>query len=161
MLARFKALRTNGTSSVSFCMSGFSRNEKRGNFPSIPDPQDMAKPNFYVMLASEPYYEGDRVVRCDCFLLEDNRKPTEPPALIQFTTAPRLIHGEVPSWKAGQVLRMEPSFLTWRDEVHHSGRCYLQLFIMLSRDDTDEFLAGLIPVNPDLDDLISGEPQRV
>jgi hypothetical protein len=113
------------------------------------------------MLASEPYCEAERVIRCDCFLLDDGGKPVEPPALVQFTTAPHLIHGEVPPWKVGQVLRIECSFLTWRDEVHKSGRCYLQLFAMLSRDDTDEFLAGLVPVNPDLDLLISGEPQRI
>ena len=118
-------------------------------------------PNFYVVLASEPYFEGSRVVRCDCFLLDDEGNPSEPPALIQFTTATHVIHGEMPSWKAGQVLRMDCSFLTWRDGVHQSGRCFLQLCIMLSRDDTEEFLAGLVPVNPDLNDLISGEPQRI
>jgi hypothetical protein len=119
------------------------------------------KRDFHVVLASEPYFEGSRVVHCDCFLLDDKGSPLEPPALVQFTTAPRVIHGEVPSWKAGRVLRMECSFFTWRDEVHKSGRCFLQLCIMLTREDNEEFLAGLIPVNPDLDDLVSGEPQRI
>jgi hypothetical protein len=59
--------------------------------------------NFYVVLASEPYFEGSRVVRCDCFLLDHEGNPLEPPALIQFTTATHLIHGETPSWKTGQV----------------------------------------------------------
>jgi hypothetical protein len=123
--------------------------------------QPAQKPEFYVMLASEPYCEAERVIRCDCFLLDEAGQPIEPPALVQFTTAPYVIHGEVPRWKAGQVLRMDTSFLTWRDDLHKTGRCYLLLCVLLSRDDTDEFLAGLVPVNPDLDHLLSGEPQRV
>jgi hypothetical protein len=35
-------------------------------------------------LASEPYYEQDRAVRCDCFLLKPDDTPAEPPALIQL-----------------------------------------------------------------------------
>ena len=106
---------------------------------------------FQVVLASEPYYEGTRVIRCDCFLLGDDGKAERPPALIQLASAPRVIHHELPAWHAGQVLRMDCSFFFWRDEKHQSGRCYLQLHVVLSSDKPDDFIAGLIPINPDLD----------
>src|SRR5215472_14183911 len=101
-------------------------------------------------LAGEPYFEEGRT-RCDCFLLDlDGTNAAEPPALIQLVSSPRIKHQGLPAWKNGDILKLEPvASCSWND-VQETGRCYVDLTLMLTCEGREGFLTGMIPMNPDL-----------
>jgi hypothetical protein len=108
-------------------------------------------------LASEPYFERDCVVRCDCFLLNPDDTPAEPPALIQLISGPRIKHRIPAGWKVGDTLILTPTMsLGWND-VQETGRCYVDLAISVSCEGREGFLSGMIPINPNIYDFSKDE----
>jgi hypothetical protein len=104
-------------------------------------------------LASEPYFERERVVRCDCFLLSPDGTTTEPPALIQLISGPRIRHPLPTGWKGGDTLILTPIMsLGWND-VQETGRCYVDLAISVTCEGREGFLTGMIPINPNMHDF--------
>jgi hypothetical protein len=108
----------------------------------------------HAKLATDPYFEAEGIVRCDCLLLnEDGSEPPNGPALIQLISGPRTRHRGLPAWKAGDVLTLTPGMnLAWND-VQETGRCFVDLAIVVTCKGREGFLAGMVPVNPDLHDF--------
>src|SRR5215472_7570857 len=104
-------------------------------------------------LASNPYFETDGVVRCDCFLLElDRDSLTSPPALVQLVSAPGT-KSPLPEWQAGDVLELEPAMDYFWNDVEETGRCYLSLKIIVTCQGREGFLPSMVPINPDRTDF--------
>ena len=104
-------------------------------------------------LAVEPYYERDRVVRCDCFLLKPGDTPAEPPALIQLISGPRIKQPLPAGWKAGDTPILTPTMsLLWND-TQETGRCYVDLAISVFCEGREGSLDGMIPINPNFYDF--------
>ena len=104
-------------------------------------------------LASEPYYERDRVVRCDCFLLKPGDTPAEPPALIQLISGPRIEQPLPPGWKAGDLLILTPYMSILRNDTQGTGRCYVDLAISVLCEGREGSLDDMIPINPNFYDF--------
>jgi len=108
-------------------------------------------------LAGKPYFEQGRT-RCDCFLLdEDGSNPTEPPALIQLVSSPRIKHGGLPTWKDGDIMKLEPTIGCGWNDVQETGRCHVDLAILLTCEGREGFLTGMVPMNPNLYDFSEDE----
>jgi hypothetical protein len=102
----------------------------------------------WARLAGEPYFEEGRT-RCDCFLLElDSTHPMEPPALIQLFSGPRIKHGRLPAWKDGDILKLEPTASCGWNDVQETGRCYVDLAILVTCEGREGLLTGMVPANP-------------
>jgi hypothetical protein len=113
-----------------------------------------SEPYFEQVLNPDPYFpQRDRVVRCDCFLLDADNTPVEPPALIQLVGGPRIMQPLPVGWKAGDILILTPTMsLGWND-TQGTGRCYVDLGILVACEGREGFLSGMVPKNPNIYDF--------
>jgi hypothetical protein len=102
-------------------------------------------------LAGPLYFEKDSI-RCDCFLLNFDGTEAEPPALIQLVSG-RTRRSTLPNWRTGDIIVLQPTMgLGWND-TQDTGRCRVELEIMVTCEGREDFLTGMIPVNPDPHDF--------
>jgi hypothetical protein len=103
-------------------------------------------------LAAVPYFEGD-AIRCDCFLISvDGVTPTQIPALIQLVSS-LTKHPAVPPWKPGDILVLQPTISCLYNDTQETGRCYVELALMVTCEGRPDFLTGMVPLNPNFYDF--------
>jgi hypothetical protein len=108
-------------------------------------------------LAGPPYFEKDDV-RCDCFLLNSDGTQAEPPALIQLTSS-RTKHPSLPNWRAGDIVVLQPTMALGWNDTQDTGRCRVELGILVGCEGREGFLFEMIPLNPDRHDFSLNEKQ--
>lgn len=101
-------------------------------------------------------FPGWPITHCDGFLLNQDGKLTEPPALIQLVSNGRT-KSPLPEWSAGDTVTLTPLLGGAYNDTGDTGRCYLDLYIRIACEGKPGSLEGMIPRNPDIHDFTKDE----